>query len=190
MRSLRQLARTLVKRIARGATNDSPPNDPPQPRSAPPQPTPPPKSENSSCRPADLETLRTALFDTGRPLLANHWATWCDGCVEELPLLVELHSRIGDRVDFLGVSWDGFQGGGDAQELCRQVEKFAQQQGLPWESLLVDVGPEELFEGLAMDCHTVPQLWLINASGEVVHRVEQVLDDELLAALERAAESL
>ena len=66
--------------------------------------------------------LQSALFKGGRPLLVNHWATWCDGCVEELPELVELHSQIADKVDFLGVSWDGFQGGGEAQQLCRWVE--------------------------------------------------------------------
>ena len=130
------------------------------------------------------------MFNTGRPLLVNHWATWCEGCVEELPMLIALHSRIGDRVDFLGVSWDGFQGAGDAQQLCRWVESFALTQGLPWDSLLVDAEPSELFARLAMECRTVPQLWLIDSMGEVVHRVEQILDEELLAELHRAVESL
>jgi hypothetical protein len=93
-------------------------------------------------------------------------------------------------VDFLGVSWDGFQGGEDTAQLCRWVEKFARQEGLPWESLLIDASPEELFASLSMDCRTVPQLWLINAAGEVIHRVERVLDEDLRTQLEQAVESL
>ena len=152
----------------------------------------PPQQDSSSskCQPADVAMLQSALFKGERPLLVNHWATWCDGCVEELPELVELHSQIADKVDFLGVSWDGFQGGGEPHQLCRWVEKFAARQGLPWDSLLVDAAPQELFTALDMACHTVPQIWLINAKGTVVHRVEQVLDDQLLMELNAAIESL
>jgi cytochrome c biogenesis protein CcmG/thiol:disulfide interchange protein DsbE len=40
---------------------------------------------------------------TGRPTLVNLWATWCEPCREEMPLLQDAYVRHGDRVRFLGV---------------------------------------------------------------------------------------
>ncbi len=39
----------------------------------------------------------------GRPLVVNLWATWCAPCVDEVPELVALSRRAGDRVGVVGV---------------------------------------------------------------------------------------
>lgn len=41
----------------------------------------------------------------GRPLVIVAFASWCIGCVEELPQVVSDYSRFKDRVDFLGVDY-------------------------------------------------------------------------------------
>ena len=143
-----------------------------------------------SCSLATLEAIHEQIFAAGKPLLVNHWATWCDGCIEELPLLVELHGRVASKVDFLGISWDGFQGSARGAELLRRVDSASRHHGLPWNSLVVDADPDELFDGLSMDCQTVPQLWVVDAEGSLVHRVLAVLDETGLAGLERALELL
>ncbi len=43
----------------------------------------------------------------GRPVLVNFWATWCTACWSELPELVKLHERYGDKLVVLGISLDG-----------------------------------------------------------------------------------
>ena len=191
MPSIRKLARSIASRVKRRVAGEPQAVEVERP-SAETSATEQPQdgSNTSRCRPADLSMLHSAILEGGRPLLVNHWATWCDGCVEELPMLIELHNKAADKVDFLGVSWDGFQSGGDPQQLCLWVEKFAARQALPWDSLLVDAAPQALFTALDMACHTVPQIWLINAEGTVVHRVEQVLDDQLLMELSAAIDSL
>lgn len=39
----------------------------------------------------------------GRPMLVNVWATWCVPCAEEVPDLVALAGKAGDRLGIVGV---------------------------------------------------------------------------------------
>jgi thiol-disulfide isomerase/thioredoxin len=39
-----------------------------------------------------------------RPVVVNLWATWCQPCREEMPILQAAHQRYGRRVQFLGVN--------------------------------------------------------------------------------------
>lgn len=45
----------------------------------------------------------------GKPVILNFWATWCPPCVEEMPSLVELHKKLGDKVTVLAVAEDADQ---------------------------------------------------------------------------------
>ncbi|MGC9329373.1 MAG: TlpA family protein disulfide reductase [Candidatus Hinthialibacter sp.] len=56
------------------------------------------------------EYLQTVSLRHNKPLFVNFWATWCAPCVEEMPRIVELHQKYGQKVDFLAVSCDGFTG--------------------------------------------------------------------------------
>jgi cytochrome c biogenesis protein CcmG/thiol:disulfide interchange protein DsbE len=40
----------------------------------------------------------------GRPVVINLWATWCEPCRKEMPILQAAHQRYGARVQFLGVN--------------------------------------------------------------------------------------
>jgi len=42
----------------------------------------------------------------GKPVILNFWATWCPPCVQEMPSLVELQKKLGDKVTVLAVSED------------------------------------------------------------------------------------
>jgi cytochrome c biogenesis protein CcmG, thiol:disulfide interchange protein DsbE len=50
-------------------------------------------------RTVDLSKLR------GKVVLLNLWATWCAGCVEELPSLLALKQQMPD-LEVVAVSWD------------------------------------------------------------------------------------
>jgi len=43
----------------------------------------------------------------GRIVLLNFWTTWCPGCVQEIPSLIELQRKNPRRLIILGVSLDG-----------------------------------------------------------------------------------
>ena len=43
----------------------------------------------------------------GRPLMVNFWATWCDPCRREIPLLKQLrHERAGESLEIVGIAVD------------------------------------------------------------------------------------
>jgi thiol-disulfide isomerase/thioredoxin len=43
----------------------------------------------------------------GRPLMVNFWATWCDPCRREIPLLKSLrHERSGESLEIIGIAVD------------------------------------------------------------------------------------
>ncbi|MEE2750370.1 MAG: TlpA disulfide reductase family protein [Myxococcota bacterium] len=129
---------------------------------------------------ASVEEVFEAIHCKGGVRIVNHWATWCSGCVEELPLLVELSGRLGSEVEILGVSWDGFQGLVPRDQWVEEVEQCSLEHGLSWGSMVVDGEPDAFFERLGLSCQTVPQVWVVNQEGHVVHRVDQPIDRLLL----------
>jgi len=139
---------------------------------------------------APLDEIHEAVFGPGKLRLVNHWATWCEGCLDELHLLVELRGALGSEVEFLGISWESFEGGMIGQDLVDEVRSHSRRHGLSWGSLLVEAPPPELFDRLAMECDTVPQVWLIDAAGTVVHRIERVLEPEDIQELRTLVEEL
>ncbi len=44
------------------------------------------------------------LSSIDKPIFLNIWATWCGPCRSEMPSIVELQKKLGDRVEFVLVS--------------------------------------------------------------------------------------
>ena len=70
--------------------------------------------------------VSAADFD-GRALLINFWATWCVPCVEEMPMLSNLHQRYADR---------GFQVVGIALDHPEKASQFARLLGITYPALV------------------------------------------------------
>ncbi len=127
------------------------------------------------------------LLGQAAPRIVNHWATWCDPCIEELPLLEALHVRTGA---VLGVSWDRFEDAASAAAVAQKVAAFSAGQGITYPSILVTDPPERFFAALDVTWERIPQTWLLDRSGAVVHRVEGVLAQETIDDLVRRLEAL
>ena len=133
-----------------------------------------------------------AVLEAGKGIrIVNHWATWCSGCVEELPELRRLADSLGGEVVFVGVSWERFQASGGTKDSMLAIQIEMEKHGLSWDTLMLDdeVDPDRFFSHLKMDCHTIPQTWVVDDDGKILKRIETVLDtratDEIIAFVGR-----
>ncbi|HEX4048883.1 MAG TPA: TlpA disulfide reductase family protein [Elusimicrobiota bacterium] len=114
----------------------------------------------------------------GRVVLLNFWATWCDSCKEELPVLEDIQkAQAGDRFRLLAVSVD------DDPE--KAVPPFAASHGITYPILYSDRPTESAYA-----VRELPTSFLIAPDGTIARRYVGPLDaraveNDILALLNR-----
>lgn len=204
---LRQLGRRVVSRLARRVGQDELFEKPGERAPTPPlAPAPPPARADAVpataapvpaaaapvpaatlCQPLGLDALVEALRPQGRPVVVHHWATWCEPCEEEMPRVEALRQALAGQAELVGVSWDLFEGGGEADYVAGLVATWCQQLGVGMRSVLADADPERFFERLALGYRKIPQTQLYGADGRVVYTVDGPLDEARAQELLRLA---
>jgi cytochrome c biogenesis protein CcmG, thiol:disulfide interchange protein DsbE len=110
----------------------------------------------------------------GKVVFLNFWASWCQPCREEIPLLREFQSDLGERGTVLGVTFK------DDPEASR---RFAERYGLNYPSLRdskLELAPE-------YGTRALPETFVIDPQGRVVAVARGQVDRAFLdASLERA----
>ena len=120
----------------------------------------------------------TLSGEKGRVVLVNFWATWCDSCKEELPVLQELQRRhSGDRFELLAVSVD--------DDPAKVVPPFAASHHMDFPVLYVD-RPTMAAYAVRM----LPTSYLIAPDGTIARRYVGPLDaraveNDILSLLNR-----
>ena len=137
-----------------------------------------------------LVGLKMGLEPRGRPLIVNHWATWCDGCVRELPDLAVLRRDTKSLADFVAVGWEGFSGPGSPSDWIERVDSISREHGVDWSTMVFEGTPDELFEGLSVSKTTIPQTWVLDSSGRIVLQVHSELTLADIEAIKAKIEEL
>lgn len=113
---------------------------------------------------ADFDVRGEKLSDwvgrDGKYLLVDFWASWCGPCMRQLPVLKELYTQYGDRLNVLGVAvWDK----------AEDTEKAIKSHELSWHCI-IDAGniPTDVYGISAIPC-----IMLIGPDGTILSRDKQ-----------------
>lgn len=120
---------------------------------------------------ADLEGRPHQLADLrGRPVVINFWATWCQPCVVEHPMLLAGARRYDGRAVFLGIVY---------QDEPALIRRFVEARGA-WGPSLLDPGSEV---AIAYGVYGAPETFFIDADGVVAEKVTGLVTPEKLDAV-------
>jgi thiol-disulfide isomerase/thioredoxin len=127
-------------------------------------------------RPVVLNDLRgraTPLAAVpGKVLLVNLWATWCEACRIDLPMLERFHVAMGDRVAVAAVSTDTT----NRENVRSYLEKLSIHR-LP---ILLDpdgrVASNSTESPAQLTAYGMPITYLIDASGRIAGYISGALD--------------
>lgn len=116
----------------------------------------------------DVSTLQERLRQPeDRAVLLVFWATWCSPCIEEIPVLRELHADADLGLRVVSVSLDTFLEGPEGGR--QLVLEFLQENPLPWEQYVYEGGQDELFEPFDMS-GMIPLTILYDEEGAEIGR--------------------
>ena len=124
----------------------------------------------------DELALKKLLVPTGKPLLVNFWATWCDPCREEFPDLVKIDQQYKGKIDFITVSLD------DVENITTTVPKFLSAMKAEMKPYLLKASDENTFiASIAKDWQGgMPFTALYSANGDLIYYREGKLIIPLL----------
>jgi cytochrome c biogenesis protein CcmG/thiol:disulfide interchange protein DsbE len=92
----------------------------------------------------------------GRVWLLNVWASWCESCREEHPLLVQLAKQ--EIIPIIGL---------DYKDMNTPAKEWLQKMGNPYQLSVVDAKGNV---GIDYGVYGVPETFLINQNGQIVHK--------------------
>jgi thiol-disulfide isomerase/thioredoxin len=115
----------------------------------------------------------------GRPLVVNFWATWCEPCRREIPLLKALRrEHAADRLEIVGIAVD----------FPDDVRKYAQAHGIDYPVLIGDQGGLAAVTAFGVDT-VLPFSVFADRQGRVVTlKVGELHSDEAKLILDRVRE--
>lgn len=128
----------------------------------------------------DLEGRAARLRDFLQPvLLCNFWATWCDPCREEVPLLVATRRRFAPK---------GLEIAGIGVDTGANLRQFAKKYDIPYPVLVAPADATELLRRLGDTAAALPYSVLLDRRRSIVRRKlgawkEPELTGEIKAAI-------
>jgi hypothetical protein len=109
--------------------------------------------------------------------LVHHWATWCDGCMEEIEDIQRFSEQLlENEISTMGVSWELFNGT-PPQHAIPVVRHVHLAHGLSFPSHIVQGDPDEFFTVLRLEAQQIPQTALYK-NGECVYSHMGILGEE------------
>ncbi len=109
----------------------------------------------------------------GRVVLIQYWATWCEPCKRDMPLLKELLSKYDGSLSVIGVSLDNSR---------KDLADYLAENRLPWPQIF-EKGGLDSRPANQLGILTLPTMILLDQQGKVVNR--NVQTSELASELKK-----
>ncbi len=121
-------------------------------------------------QPLDLEFVDAIKGSTvsmrglrGKVVVLDFWATWCGGCLADMPRLKGLYAKFHDQgVEFLGISLDDPKEEGGLDRL----KEFVAKDNIPWPQFYQGNGSESEFSS-RLGVSGIPRLFVVDAEGKI-----------------------
>lgn len=116
--------------------------------------------------------VRTPEDFAGKWVVYDFWATWCPDCRADLPAMKELHEKYGDKVVFVGISFDTEP---------EKLDAFLAENEIGWMQLSDFVAKKESKVADDFRVKWIPSMYLVDPDGKV--QLGTVMVDKLSLAL-------
>ena len=127
----------------------------------------------------DLDGRTISLADwRGKVIIVNFWATWCPPCRTEIPDLVALQKKYGDRLQIVGVSQD--------EDSVDGVRQFVTAHQMNYPIVMMTPELDKVFPGVT----ALPTSFILDRQSRVVQRHVGLLDAVRTEAETRALAGL
>ena len=117
--------------------------------------------------------VRTQADFAGKYVVYDFWATWCPDCREDVPAMKDLYAKYGDKVTFVGISFDTEP---------EKLDAFVAENGIGWMQLSDFVTKKESKVADDFRVKWIPSMYLVDPDGKVV--LGTVMVSKLVLALE------
>lgn len=111
------------------------------------------------------EAMASLRSRCGKPVVVNHWATWCEPCMAEMPFLAAMAARYRGRIEFLGISWERFTEDGPADSIRAALDDVRAAHGVFYENIVAPPPASEFFDILQLKQQLIPQTFLYDSAG-------------------------
>ena len=127
----------------------------------------------------DVHKIKASLDASTGWFFVHHWASWCDGCMEEMEQVKELTSWLYEHDhDIVGVCWELFNGT-PPQHALPVISHIHNANELIFKSIIVKDAPEEVFQTLEIEEELIPQFGLYKQGKLVLSHVGVLTSSEI-----------
>lgn len=113
----------------------------------------------------------------GQVYVVDIWASWCFPCKMKAPELVETYNKYKDRVQFIGLTFEG-------EDQIEEINEFISENGIEWPNGYGTKAEETV---IAYQSQFIPEFFVIGRDGKVVfnHNSQGTLADGIELALKQ-----